>query len=52
MSFDYSRAMVQRLAENYETEDNDFKLVPGNKSLIDTTTDFTSFTDETCKSLK
>ena len=52
VSCDYSGAMMQCVAKNYNDEDNDFNLVPGNKSFIDTTTDFISFTDETCKSLK
>ena len=52
VSCDYSGVMVQSLADNYEKEDNDYKLVPGNKFLIDTIADFTEFADSRNTSLK
>lgn len=46
VSCDYSGAMVKRLRENYETEDTDYRLVPGNKFLFESQTDYTQLTED------
>ena len=44
--------MIKRLNENYATEDSDYRLVPGNKFKIDTTTDYSEYENEKSTSLK
>ena len=53
VSCDISEGMVKRVAENYADEERqDYSKIPGNKHLVNTTTNFCEFTDDTCSKLK
>ena len=52
VSCDYSKNMVTKLATNYQSEENDYSLVEGNKSFIDLETNYVEFSDESCSKLK
>jgi len=52
VSCDYSSAMVEMLAKNYAHEDCEYSLVPNNKVLVDTATDYLAFADDTNLTLK
>ena len=45
VSCDFSKKMVERLANNYQNTDSDFPKVNGNKFIIDTSIDYTELED-------
>lgn len=45
VSCDISGKMVQKIKANYEGEDCEYKLVPGNKFVVDTETNYAEFKD-------
>ena len=52
VSCDYSKNMVEKLSANYNTDENDYTLVKGNKFVGEMDKDFTEFADESCTKLK
>ena len=52
VSCDFSSAMVKKVSANYENDDNDYKLIEGNKWFVDTETDYTECADKNNNALK
>ena len=52
VSCDYSKNMIDKVAECYNSDETEFALVKGNKFVVEKERDYTEYGDETCSSLK